>query len=488
MPIQSDDTLIPLLVSPNFGFEISDDDSWYFTLFRDQVVYDLSPCHESNFWIRSSLRDSMTMRSIRHSILSIGAYARGLIDLNNDYPWIASADRPWWPASVVNRHHQAALSHHAKALSFLRQDIKANGVDSRTTMAATLLFIVFENMQGNYHAAGNLVRSGIKVLNNLGRLKGSNFHWQAYCEAFEAPDEIDEMAHMFSRHSISTVNMPFPHGKSAYHMLLETDASEDDETPFIEYSTQSSIPRTLEHGRVIFDTLQPSLGGFYVKALWHNLNSNYFFDEGEMAGEQALYLSKLQDFGNGLVTLAATERDDVKLRGLDFLGIHQLVATVYVSCCLDQTESMYDDFAPQFEEIVARTRLFSNRASARNQTGFSNEVAVLPLLAFVVAKCRVHRVRLDALSLIRHSRFREGPWDGTSLSNAMVGLMRLEGQENTEEPTGPMPPPHSRWAWTNMFWDFEKRQMSIEYTKVLPNEMGEFEKRSWVCNEEFRWE
>lgn len=141
---------------------MGDDDGWYFTLFRDQVVYDLTPCYGSNFWSRSSIRDSMTMRAIRHSILAIGAYARGLMDLKTDYPWLASADRPWWPTGIVNKHHQAALNHHAKALAFLREDMEGNGIDSRTTMAATLLFIVFENMQGNYHASGVLVRNGIK--------------------------------------------------------------------------------------------------------------------------------------------------------------------------------------------------------------------------------------------------------------------------------------------------------------------------------------
>ncbi|KAI0124014.1 hypothetical protein BJ170DRAFT_686387 [Xylariales sp. AK1849] len=471
--LETAETQLPFFISPGFGFHVGDDDVWYFTLFRDQIAYDLSPCRGDNFWHRSSLRDSMTMRFIRHSILSIGAYARALIDLKTDYPLLKSADRPWWPASIYNRHRQAALSHHAKALSYLRQDIGENGIDSRSTMAATLLFIVFENMQGNYHASGNLIRSGIKVLNNLGRAESRNFIWQAYCERFEAPSEIDEMAHMFSRHSITSVLTPFPHGKSAYHMLFDDDDTllDNDDKLSIEYATRSTTPRTLQHGMVIWETTLPALGRFYAKALWRNLNPHYEVDD-DAIQEQAHFLARLHDFGSGVAALQAVERDDAKMRGLLFLSIHHLVATIFVSCCLDRTEVSYDDFSPQFEDIMAKIKLLMEMPLMANKTGFSNEVGSLPLVTFVASKCRVPRLRLEALDIIRDSGWREGPWDGTSLSNAMVNLMQLEGQSGREEEVEFSLPPEARYVWTNMFWDFENRQMTMQYTKVWSNEPG----------------
>lgn len=469
----------PLIISPGLGFDLVDDDAWYFSIFRDQVAYDLSPCQRTNFWVSSALRDSMTFECIRHSILSIGAYARALGDLKNNYPLLTSEDRPWWPASVFNRHREAAFHHHAQALSSLRREIHANGADGRTTMAATLLFIVFENMTGNYHASGNLIRSGIKVLNNMGRARPRAIPWQEYQDNFETPGEIDEMAHMFTQHSISSVLMPFPHGKSAYHILLEDDdsaLSEDEENSSIEHEARSTEPRTLQHASAVWERILPELGRFYAKSLWRNLNPNFVVDDDTIA-DQAQFLARLRQFGSGLTALVAVEHNHVRLREISFLAIHHLVATILVSCCLDRTEVSYDDFTPQFEEVIRRVREYTNLYASSNKSGFSNEVGLLPVVTFIASKCRVHRVRLAAMHLLRTSGWREGPWDGTSLWIAMTNLMQLEGQEEgAADEMVFMPPPDARYAWTNMFWDFENRRMTMEFTRIWPNELGELEK------------
>jgi hypothetical protein len=499
--LQSPSSQPPLLISPGLGFDLIDDDSWYYSIFREQVAYDLSPCHGTNFWITSSLRDSMTLECIRHSILSIGAYARALDDLRNEYPLLTVADRPWWPATIFNRHRQAAFGHHAQALSSLRREMATNGVDGRTTMAATLLFIVFENMTGNYHASGTFIRSGIKMLNNTGRTRSRGFLCQDVHDAFDAPDEMDQMAHMFSQHSISSVLMPFPHGKSAYHMLLEDDddydSPSDDDSHHdqnnsnalsAEYKRpRATVPRTLRDAHAIWERTLPELGQFYAKALWRNLNPNYVVDDNAMA-DQTWFLARLQDFGTGICALtgAAAERQQQRgdaesgeqLRRLKFLAIHLLVATILLSCCLDRTEATYDDFTLQFEDVVRRVREYADLYSAPIKSGFSNDVGLLPVITFVASKCRVHRVRLDAMQLLRTAGWREGPWDGISLWMAMTNLMQLEGQQEVpmdEEMVFP-PLPEARYAWTNMFWDFENRRMTMEYTKLWPNELGELKK------------
>ncbi|KAH8652049.1 hypothetical protein BX600DRAFT_516138 [Xylariales sp. PMI_506] len=477
---------LPIPSSPGLGFALSSDDGWYFDLFRNQVAYDLSPCRKANFWTLWCLRGSVNFLSIRHSILGIGAYARALADLRNDQPWVNGVDRPWWPASIYNQHHQAALRHHSKALGYLRQDIKQNGVDNRTTMLATLLFIVFENMQGNYHASGSLVRSAIKVLNNM----GSNFLWRTYCKEFSEPDETDEMARLISRHSLSSVLLPFPHGKYAYHMLLQDDVDDDSsddslssassERIPLRYAVQSTIPRTIEHARIIWESTLPGIGRFYAKAIWRNLNPSYEVDSDTLQ-EQSRLLMKIQDFEMGVDALLAAERDDTKILVLDFLAMYGLIARIIVSCCLDRSEASYDAYTTEFEVAVTKMQTYSACMTLGNKTGFSNEVGILPLAAFIASKCRVHRLRLIALDLIRTRAAREGPWDGVSLSNAVSHLMQLEGHDD-KEATSYMPPADSRFVWTNIFWDFENRKMTIEYTKIPRDEFSDTEKVTRVIS------
>ncbi|KAK6073963.1 GAL4 domain-containing protein [Seiridium cupressi] len=471
---------LPLLISPGLGLDLNDDEGWYFSLYRNKVAQDLSPCFNDNFWSRFTLRDSMSRKSIRHSILSIGAYAKALAELKSEHPLLHAADRPWWPVSVVNRHREAALTHHAQALAWLRQEIHANGVDNRATMVATLLFIVFENMMGNYHSSGNLIRSGIKVLNNMSRTRSRKFVWRTYCGAFEPPDEIDEMAHIFLRHSTSTVYLPFPHGKSAYHMLFEDDdtnpLNDTGDNISVLFSTQTNIPRTPEHARAVWETIYSAIGKFYAKAVWRNLNPNYEIDDDAFI-DQALLVTRLHDFGTGIAALMLADHDDRTDRGLKFLEVHHLVATILVSCCLDRTEVSYDKFAPQFMDLVEKFKALSRRRAFPNGSGFSNEVGMLPLFAFVASKCRIHSVRVEVLELLRNSSWREGSWDGISLANAVNNLMELEGQSDQNVALGGfMPPPEMRYIWTNMFWDFENRRMTMEYTRAWSNEPSDFEK------------
>ncbi|KAI1390706.1 uncharacterized protein F4822DRAFT_426554 [Hypoxylon trugodes] len=463
---------------PSFGFELDEEDKWYFSLFRDQISHELSPYYRSEFWCQTSLRDSMINKCVHHSILSIGAYGRALMDLRNEYSVNGKTSRPWWPPSVLNRHHQAALVHHAKALSHLRSTIGSYGVDSRLTLAATLLFIVFENMQGNYHSSGNLIRSGIKVLTNI-RGRGSDSRsilrrqWHRYMTA--PRDEVDEMTNMFARHSVASAYIPFSHGKFAYHMLFTEDESDDVDLGLASPFT-FTVPQTLEQARQIWDYLAVQLANFQSKIAWHNLNPDFEFDETVAFREQATYLALLNDLGVGLGSLLFSTTDNYESQGLELLRLHHSTAVIAISCCLDPTEMMYDDFLPQFEDVVQRCRIFADFPMDRSmKVGFTNETGMLPLLAFVGAKCRTAAVRSEAVELMRCSDWREGNWDGSSLANAVTGIMRLEGQLEVSN-SGYIVPAKARYTWSNVFWDFEKQEMHVEYTKILPDAFGDFEK------------
>ncbi|KAL7624988.1 hypothetical protein AAE478_004202 [Parahypoxylon ruwenzoriense] len=496
---RSEDYRPPIPPTPSFGFELNEEDKWYFTLFRDQICHELSPYYRSSFWSRTSLRDCMVNRCVHHSILSIGAYARALMDLRAEYPTCGRAPRTWWPPWVLNRHHQAALMHHAKALSHLRSNIELYGIDGRLTMAATLLFIVFENMQGNYHSSGNLIRSGIKVLTNI-RNRGNDSRsilrrqWHRYLTGPQ--DEVDEMANMFARYSVMFAYLPFAHGKLAYHILFTEDENDDAEYEVANPFT-FTIPQTLDQAKLIWDYLSVQLANFQSKAAWHNLNPEYDFDEAAASREQAMYLALLNNLGMGLDSLLFSSMDSRESRGLELLRLHHSIAVVSISCCLDATEMMYDEFLPQFEDVVQRCRLFDfETTETPAKVGFSNEAGRLPLLAFVGAKCRTARVRSAAVQLMRCCEWREGSWDSASLAHVVNGLMKLEGQLEPEPGAvgtdvgvdmdmgvgvgvGAVLP-KERYTWSNMFWDFEKRHMHVEYTKVLPNALGDFEKVSYL--------
>ncbi|KAI0470767.1 hypothetical protein GGR56DRAFT_682753 [Xylariaceae sp. FL0804] len=369
--------------------DLGEQDGWYFVLFRDRVAHELSPCRQSaNFWSRIALRDSTASRCIRHSLLSIGASALALMEARRErggpggggYDAARSSssggsgsgsgsgsnDRAWWPPTVLNRHHQAALMHHDRALSHLQSDIRSGEIDGRMAMAATLLFIVFENMQGNYHSSGDLIRSGIKMLTSVrgaGRGLGSALRHQRHRYATTPPDEVDEMADMFARHSITNAYMPLAHGKMAYHLVLSDDedtgappappapapapapapfddphhvdhhdhhyeydhhydhqhhdhqhyhddnaAAAADATSWADLEPEDdpywqATPCTLAQARRKWDYLLPQLADFHTAAAWRNLHPGFPYDDGAARREQAALLRQLAMFRDALDAL-----------------------------------------------------------------------------------------------------------------------------------------------------------------------------------------
>jgi hypothetical protein len=172
-----------LITLPALPFAWAPDDNHYWRLFTDHVVEGLSPHFDADggFWRRTLPREGMASDCIRHAILSVGAYCRAAMDARDEQDhnnhsntvtmrgFAALANEPvaktnrLWVDTRRTAHHRAALKHYTKAMECLRESMGGSET-ARLTMMATLLFIVFENMQGNYHAAGSLIRSGLKVL------------------------------------------------------------------------------------------------------------------------------------------------------------------------------------------------------------------------------------------------------------------------------------------------------------------------------------
>ncbi len=421
--------------------------------------------------------------------------------------------------------------------------------DTRLTMMATLLFIAFENMQGNYHASGSLIRSGIKILSStsLGSCidaallhdtlalprseaapaggarslsatpSGSSRVSRPPSPAVSATsnpspqpsqnpdDEVAEMTQMFARLSTVSAYLPFPHCKFAYHMLLDPRLTDPLANPQI-----SSFPMTLDQARASWDFYLPVLGNFFQKTMWHNLNHAYEFDLFDAAREQGEHLAWLRKFGSVLEMLSMNEVERQRAapgagahrsskmhdvgahqmnRGVELLTIQHLVATIFTTCCLDSTEMLYDAFTPQFSEILSRCQAFiadvsDEESQARTlptgfKLGFNNDAGLLPLLGFVTSKCRNRSIRLDALSLIGRWDCREGSWDSRTLTNGTAALIGLE-ELGMDVLTGQIPA-QARFVWTNCSWDTEHKSMSMQFTRVLPNESGEYERKDMIA-------
>ncbi|KAI0157799.1 hypothetical protein GGR57DRAFT_460931 [Xylariaceae sp. FL1272] len=488
-----------ILQRPSVGFSLTDDETWYFTIFKEQIPQELCPHSDSGFWSGTSLRAFMGNECIRHSILSIGAQVHALRQDRENFPEPRDRlQRRWKIFGPSNRHYQAALQHHTRALSHLRSSIQKQGIDDRISMAANLLFIVFEWMMGS--GAALLVHNGImaaKRVRGADAAAESTLQQQRRRYQAEHRDEIDDMTDHFLRFSVSTAYIPFTHGKNAFWLLLTEDPGRPDEltrNPLQDFALRPA--KDIRDARRKWDILFPMIAAFQLKVKWHHFNPEHGFDESGAFQQQARFLAQLYNYEEELDNLIIDPEDSTAVERFEVLRLQHLVAFVFVSCCLDRTEQSYDDYLPQFWDILRRCRPLVEKAyNQRSRIGFSSDNSVLMSLCFVGGKCRDQNVRIEALDLILKYDGREGGIESLSLAASLRELMKLEQQSEALDryesrsqvdesvlcADSRIPPPEYRYAWIDAWRDAEHARFAMVFSKILPDASGEFEKHNvWV--------
>ncbi|KXJ87027.1 hypothetical protein Micbo1qcDRAFT_218231 [Microdochium bolleyi] len=158
---------------PNTALNHSD--TLYLDFFKSAVVPWLcrQPDGPSGFWSRTLLRECMRDSSVVDAVIGIAA----LIRARNEKPSSPSSGASDGKLQVPpSKHYSSALRHYTKAIASFRQRIEATTARSpqamippRTLLIFTMLFAVFELMQGNTNAQDQLVSNGLQLFG--GRLR-----------------------------------------------------------------------------------------------------------------------------------------------------------------------------------------------------------------------------------------------------------------------------------------------------------------------------
>jgi hypothetical protein len=99
---------------------------------------------------------------------------------------------------------------------------------------------------------------------------------------------------------------------------------------------------------------------------------------------------------------------------------------------LSTTELAYDAFLVEFREIVLLAKEFFRNPEVTKtapEGGFTANSGVLYDLRLVVEKCRDKRTRGDAISLMKSTAWREGPWWSSSVAQIGERLMSVEEED-----------------------------------------------------------
>jgi hypothetical protein len=442
----------------------------YFDFFRHGLVNELSGYSCFDFWPRVVLSEAIDTDCVRDAVLAIAALSRG-ISSSPQVKRVAgpmgrpSALFPWTANRIFNEGHRVALKYYVQALSKFRKQVLAGAEmhSPRAFFIMTMLFITFELLQGNMEAVDQLLTNSIQLLKGyFGEYLQDACRSQPHTKSRGMTEgDLDGMEHMLP--FLSLMGMATPFLKSQWNNLALWTAPPVNDVPGLGHRSPTQLQAS-------WDRFMTRILVFAGQAMaLTQLNSSRDF-----LREQQTYLSHLNKWRDVLdvgLSHAITLSDNHTQRAIQLMQLHRMVLSIVVQSCLDPTDMAWDACETEFLMLVERCLAFAveHRPSYRH-VGFTLCMGVLSTLGPAIAKCRKHNIRMRALEIARRMPWREGVWDAEAEMFGKLGAVLLE--ERGRDVNGFISP-ENRWSWIGGDWNMERRTLTGQYVRSVPDCRGE---------------
>ncbi|KAK8101110.1 hypothetical protein PG999_011484 [Apiospora kogelbergensis] len=365
-------------------YNLNSREGLYFELYQSKIAKKLA---YPELWYRSVLRESVRDKTVRHAVLAIGALAQAGLE------HAARTSARQVPRRTLSRelmrstHYRGAIQNYTQALSTFRSRVGLEGsaTPPRTVIIATLLFLVFEQMQGNSDAVQRLAGNAIAML------RGSLITFQADgTDMSQIAAEIDDegvseaemiLPRMFSANLSSCAVHP-----TMYQVALQLhiDPRETVELP------EEGASRL--HTKQAWDRMITRLTVFTIRG--RAALSDQATDLEEYRDGQGIFMDRLEKWRE-LITAMQERKLDLQFQltlKVILCAIH--IAEVYLSCFLDETDQSWDQFTGLYEKIVEIAESIVAALPPSFDGWPMYDCSLPPIIRCVLQKCRdpaIHR-------------------------------------------------------------------------------------------------
>ncbi|ROW14988.1 hypothetical protein VPNG_03401 [Cytospora leucostoma] len=333
--------------------------------FRLHVAPVLSRHSSTHFWNILVSQVGRQEPAVRHALVCISSMYEGLGQ---------SAHRP-----LVTSRERFAITQYNMSLSRLTSTV----TDESIVLLVCLLFICIEMLQGNKDAAIQHCRHGITICNTASKgLLG----WAKQ----ELPPIFLRLATFPYFHGVEVADFPEPLG--LVPGPLSTSINAEEKGTAWNYLINRAV-------RLV------RLGISYQQGpLRHLPVPDYLFEE------QKRSYDSLAVWHHHFRTAKANHQiasEDLESHLHDEMKC--VIGKIWVACCLDKDDMVYDNHIGDFEELIQLSKQLIELRSTESgpRPRFIFEMGFLPMLYFIVVKCRRLSTRLAALRympLISHEQ------------------------------------------------------------------------------------
>ncbi|KAH8681805.1 hypothetical protein BX600DRAFT_447335 [Xylariales sp. PMI_506] len=399
----------------------------YFDWFKDRTLQKFTGSFVSRFWKTLTLQASFREPAILHAVLALSSvHKRGVcVNLKES-------------SSGTEQQRDFAIKHYIAAIKHLRPHFSTGDRGSlRIALITCLVFVAFELFRGHFTSAHTHLNSGLKVLEDSWSVRTPDHG------TFDSHSKLESLdawiLEAFSRLQFQVELFHLSH-QGQWMLRHHVLSINSDDTMFqsINEGWQQLQQLFSEIFVIANESTQAPSNSETAQRYYQML-----FDQREQVRKRLQHwLCKYESRRRSLRGFMTAEES----KGYKLLPAYHNMASIMVEACLNPNdESVYDSLTMQFAFLVGQmAELWVSYERLTSSTPLTPmhrpgdfvdmgqsyiDIGWCPLLHYAAIKCRVHRIRLQAIRLLECSSHREGFWDGEITACVARKVMELEEQD-----------------------------------------------------------
>ncbi|KAJ9309167.1 transcriptional regulator family: Fungal Specific TF [Paecilomyces variotii] len=405
------------------------DEVQHFEWFQLRTVTKMPGFFALPFWNTLLFQAGQTEPAIWHAIMTLSAvHRREFLHLDNQDECARDA---------IDDQEQFMLRHYTKAIGHLRSHTpdKSNGSSVRIALIACVVFVCLEYLRGRFRTAETHLQSGLKILSEL--QNSSSMRDKGIIRLQPPQGDVDDwIVEAFSKLYLQVVLLRQRHQDPC---ILLQDSITMAQIPRFRSFDEAWVPMERLLSKVLYLTEQFRHAQDPAASLSHEhpstLGNCQRLLQTELAQWFAAYEASRQE-------LCRKDDEDEEIAYQMLGAYHAMITIIAQACQWPDDESIFDLYTDQFIAIIDRLIVISKIRATRSQPQalpgqghcppMSRSVIHIgwsPPLYYTALKCRVHRIRLQAVRLLESSSRREGIWDASITACVARRVIRTEERD-----------------------------------------------------------
>jgi len=406
-----------------FNLALSAEEQRYFEWFEYRTVKKIRGAFVLTFWDTLLFQASLKEPAVLHAVLTLSSvHKRETLDENSQEC-----------EEVPDEQEQFMMQHYIKAISHLQPHFLSKDRPSiRVALITCVVFICLELLRGRFKTAHTHLQNGLKVLAEMQNplsLKGDGI--LILKPSRESVD--DWIAEAFSRLHIQV--MLFKQNlKYEYPCLIHQDIHLKS-TRLMYHSLNEAwtqIERILNN---IFHLARQARRQLVIEILPPGCPSAPYGHQQRIKAELAQWLDTFEASKKDLQS-----KESVAFESQVLYTFHSIANIMAEICLRPYDESLFDSYTPQFVSMISqlanswkakasRSQVPSMPGHRMNMSRSVIDIGWIPPLYYIAMKCRVHRIRLQAIRLLESTSHREGIWDSIIAARVARKVMEMEERD-----------------------------------------------------------